>query len=456
MKRRHLLNLGMGSLFTWPIIGRSQDNRSNPRLVNGPMVAAPSPDAIGVWIQGSEALEAVLEVERSPSDGTVFRSEPVRLSAEDDFCAVLRVDGLRPETPYIYRVLVNGRPDPYLGRALPFSTKTAPEADARRDFTLAMGSCARIATDADQLIWNAVVNSRPDVFLWLGDNVYGDSLVPDTLNNEYRRQRAVPSYQSLGHAVPQIAIWDDHDYGLNDHDSSNPVKDTALMMFKRYWGNHAYGLPDVPGIFFRQSYGAVDIFGLDCRYWRDSNAQPSTPEKTMLGRQQLEWLQQKLLQSRAVFKVLACGSGWSMAKGEGGDSWASFRHERDALFDFIRDNGIGGVVLVSGDTHVGELNVIPWSSRGGYDLYDFVTSPLAQPTNTNWPTRTPEQRVRPVFFSDNNFGWLRFEFDPEPKLTFSVVDSRGRFGWQPLTLTASQLQVGVESWRSVTDPSLQA
>ena len=225
-------------------------------------------------------------------------------------------------------------------------------------------------------------------------------------------------------------------------------------MFRRYWANPSSGLPDVPGTFFRQCYGAVDIFGLDCRYWRDPNRVPSTPEKTMLGTAQSAWLQQELLNSTAIFKVLACGSGWSMAKGVGADSWASFVHERDALFDFIRDNDISGVVLVSGDTHMGELNVMPWSARGGYDMYDLVTSPLAQPPNTNWVNRRPEQRVRPVFAADNNFGWLRFEFQGEPRLTFSVVDSRGRFAWSPLTLTAAQLRNGVESWRSVTDPAL--
>ena len=40
--------------------------------------------------------------------------------------------------------------------------------------------------------------------------------------------------------------------------------------------------------------------------------------------------------------------------------------------DFIRDNEIAGVVLLSGDSHIGELNVIPWSERGGYDLYDPI------------------------------------------------------------------------------------
>jgi alkaline phosphatase D len=448
VQRRQLLNLGLGSLLPWSKLARAQDQDGAARLINGPMLGAPLPDGLNVWIQGSEALEAILEVESLAATGTPVRSAPLRLAADNDFCGVLRVKGLAPDTSYVYRVLINGQPDPYRNAPLP-PVRTAPEPGSRHAFTLALGSCARIAADAEQKIWGAVMDARPDVFFWLGDNIYGDSLITDTLNNEYRHQRAVPGYQPIARGVHQIAIWDDHDFGLNDHDASNPIKDEALRLFKRYWDNPSYGLPNTNGVFFKQSYGAVDLFGLDGRYWRDPNKVPSTPTKTMLGKAQLEWLKQELKQSQAVFKLMACGSGWSMSKGAGGDSWASFQHERDALFDFIRDEEIEGVILTSGDTHIGEINCIPWSARGGYDFYDLVTSPLAQPRDTEW--NEPEQRMRPPFTADNNFGWIRFEFDPEPRVAFSVIDTHGQFAWAPVVLSAAQLRNGQESWRAVAE-----
>ena len=45
--------------------------------------------------------------------------------------------------------------------------------------------------------------------------------------------------------------------------------------------------------------------------------------------------------------------------------------ERNEIFDFIRDE-ISAGVCISGDSHMGELNCIPWSERGGYDFYDFL------------------------------------------------------------------------------------
>ena len=188
-------------------------------------------------------------------------------------------------------------------------------------------------------------------------------------------------------------------------------------------------------------------FFIDCRYYRDPKKEPDHPEKTFLGKEQREWLQQSLKDSEAPFKVLISGSGWSKAKGPGGDSWASYLHERNALFDFIRDNQINGVILLSGDTHTGELNAIPWSEKGGYDFYDLVSSPLGQ---TPWPanpTRKPEIRIRPVFTREDHFGLLEFDLTGEPALRFNLIGTSGREAWKPFVIRADELVNGVVSWK---------
>ncbi|MEM8827395.1 MAG: alkaline phosphatase D family protein, partial [Pseudomonadota bacterium] len=325
-----------------------------------------------------------------------------------------------------------------------------PAAGEAADMTLAFGSCARYQEDAEQPIWRAVAAARPDMFLWLGDNVYVDAFEPSVFDAEYQRQRAVPSFAPVMASVPQLAIWDDHDFGLNDHDRTNPVKKVGLDAFRRYWANPAYGTTDVPGVFFRQPLGEVDLFALDGRWHRDPNEAPDSPEKTMLGAGQLAWLKAGLKDSRATFKILACGSGWSAAKGMGGDSWASFQNERDALFDFIRDEKIGGVLLISGDTHVAELNAIPWSDRGGYDFYDLVSSPLAQPTSLSWIRRSPELRLRIPYTGDVNFGLLDFSFADVPTARFRVRNSMGLDAWQPFEVTSQDLKNGVASAARLT------
>ena len=130
---------------------------------------------------------------------------------------------------------------------------------------------------------------------------------------------------------------------------------------------------------------------------------------------------------------------------------ANLLTERDALFDFIRDEKIEGVILISGDTHFGEVNCIPRSEQGGYDLYDFVSSPLAQLTGNSFLTQEPEIRIRPPYFRSVNFGLLDFEWEPEPKVTFSLRDVRGDAAYAPVSLTLADLRNGASTWRSRID-----
>lgn len=418
-----------------------------PRLLQGPMVGDVGPTHITVW-DASGPYSLAVEYSESREFDAPKTSAAVVTSEADDLCAVVRVDGLKPGTHYWYRVLVDGIADRY--QSVPYETRTAPAGPA--DFRVAFGSCARIVRDAEQRIFDVVSREAPDLFLWLGDNVYADAESALAIADEMRRQRDVPRARAVARSIPQLAIWDDHDFGYNNSDGTSPIKTQSLTVFRRYWANPAYGLPAVPGVFFEYNYGGVDFFMLDGRYHRSPNSSPDGPDKTMLGAGQLEWLQRRLLASRAPFKVLVSGSGWSMADGLQGDTWAAFRRERDGLFEFIREREIGGVVLLSGDSHVGELNCIPWSERGGYDLYDLVSSPLAQSPGDGWYDQSPEIRMRKVYAGGANVGMLSFSAGPDPVLRFDLYDERGLRPWQTLTLRPQELRNGVSSWRGKIDP----
>ena len=414
------------------------------RLMQGPMLGAVGPDFALVWVRASGEYAITARYGTDPALEEGPETEAVQTGPAEDFTAVVRLTGLQPATTYYYRILLNGQPDAYKRQAPPIAFRTAPAPGEPAQFSVAFGSCARLQQDPVQRIWNAAAELAPDFFIWTGDNVYGDSLHAIIVAEEYRRQREIPSIVPFLQGTPQLAVWDDHDFGLNDHDRTNPVKADMLKIFKQYWPNTGYGTPETPGVFFTYSYGGVDFIMLDCRYHRDPNAAPDTPEKTLLGAGQLAWLKEELKKSTAPFKVLVSGSGWTKAKGEGGDSWAAFLHERNALFEFIRVNEIEGVVLVSGDTHVGELNAIPWSEQGGYDFYDLVSSPLAQAASSNWRNRDPEVRLRPGFEAPN-VGLLRFDMRGDPTLTFNLYGEDGQPAWEPLSLKASQLRNGVAS-----------
>lgn len=445
-RRRTLLSLSLAAAAP-RMATAARSDFGTPRLLQGPMAGASGHDRLRVWCRLSGAYRSALVLGVRPDLAGARVVSELTAAAEDDFTVVHEADGLAPGSHYYYRILIEGAPDKYLGGLPPVPLRTAPRPGDNAGFRVAFGSCARVQADPEQPIWHAVQQWRPDLFLWLGDNVYGDSRLPAVLAEQYRRQRDVPSAQPVLRTVPQLAIWDDHDFGLNDHDRTNPIAADALTLFRRYWANPAYGRVDAPGVFFSYRFGAVDFFMLDGRSYRDPNEQPDLPGKTILGERQRRWLQRALVESDATFKILACGSGWTTAKGPGGDSWASFLTERNDLFDFIRDRQISGVVLISGDTHVGELNAIPRAEAGGYDLYDLVSSPLAQPPTLTFLDRSPEVRIRTPYAGSANFGVLDFSFDPEPRLRYQLVDVHGRTAREPLDLSAADLRNGASTWR---------
>lgn len=418
-----------------------------PRVSQGPMIGHSGPRHLTVWARVSGGFDTVVEYATRRDFSDMKATAPIRSGPEGDFTVTHRIEGLQPSTTYYYRFRVDGVADRYA--PIPYRTRTGPEGPA--DFRVAFGSCARLQFDSEQKIFTAVMASEPDLFFWLGDNIYADSEAPEAIADTYRRQRAVDRLQPLIRSTPQLAIWDDHDFGYNDADSRNPIRDQSLAIFRRYWANPASGTPETPGVFFRHSWGGVDFFHLDGRYHRDPTDTPDGPAKTMLGAGQLAWLKAGLKASKAPFKILVSGTGWSLAE-RPGDSWAAYQHERDQLFDFIRDQKITGVVGLSGDTHVGELNCIPRSEQGGYDIYDLCSSPLAQSPNDKWPDQVPEVRIRPLYAKGVNFGLLEFSMTgATPTLTYNLYDVMGAPIWEPLVLTPADLTNGASTWKSRID-----
>lgn len=460
--RRSFLTTLFGAFSARQVLskGFDGDNDSYPRLVQGPMLGALGPDEATIWtrVNGKYPVEIEIDTDRrfkNPIIASQMLAKP-----KHDFVTVHKIRGLKSGQTYYYRVKVNhgdhlgawARLVPDMAYMPPFKLKTAPALGKKTRFRMAFGSCARLQADARQQIWDAVALWEPDLFFWLGDNVYSDSESPVILAGQYRQQRSVVSLQKILRSVPQLAIWDDHDYGRNNHDRTNPMKKASLDVFRHYWANPSYGLPGTPGVFFSYHYGGVDFFCLDGRYYRDPDKDTDTADKTMLGSAQKAWLKDQLAKSNAPFKVLISGSGWSSAGGPGDDSWSGFMTERNELFDYIRDHDITGVFLLSGDTHVGEINAIPWSEQGGYDFYDLVSSPLAQNTSQEYLCQQPEVRMRTPYSGSTNFGIIDFDLTSGvPSLEFKLVNVQGGAVWEPLVLRADELVNGARTWESKID-----
>ena len=444
MTRSNVLACFIAALIVLSIpasTARGQSERGYPRLMQGPLLGPVAPDSVVIWMRGSGEFRYAVEYATSHDFRDATRSGEQLARKADDYTLSFEIRGLEPGTRYYYRMIAERRVSKYQRDKIPAHFVT-PETGTH-NFRVSFGSCARFQKSVRQRIWGVVKDIEPDLFFWVGDNIYGDALDADILAEEYRRQRDIPEISEVLQSVPQLATWDDHDFGLNNHDRTHPAKDAALRVFKQYWPNPAYGLEDTPGVFFRYGYGGVDFFFIDNRYYRDPNKAPDGPEKTVLGEAQYRWLIDGLDSSDAPFKVVVSGSGFTSAKGPTGDSWSAFLHERDRLFNEIAERGINGVVLFSGDTHRGELNRIESPHPRGYPLYELVSSPLAQEPSGNQRTvGEGETRLHDEYRQAVNAALVDFYPDAsDPWMTMTLVNKYGEIVWEPLKIRASELRV---------------
>lgn len=330
----------------------------------------------------------------------------------DDFMGEVALTGLEPATAYEVSFDIEGDLAP---RTATFTTASPPGSEA--PLRVAFGSCAR---DFDQPIFDVIGGVAPDLFLFVGDNHYANSADRDSLRWYYRRSADVPERAALLGTTPTLAIWDDHDFVGNNTIGSSPGKDVALRAFAEAWANPALGTPDIPGVFFRHRVGDVELFMTDGRYHRSAESDSSG---SILGPEQTAWLKDALADSTATFKVIASGSMWSFT---GDETWEDFPAARAELFDFIRDQSIGGVVLVAGDVHRSLIRMIERTAAGSYDLPEIVSSPLANNNSTCAATVPPGVTDLGCFDDGDFFATLDFSMDlADPTLTAKIVDANG-------------------------------
>ncbi len=226
-----------------------------PRLMQGPMVGAVAPTEAKIWVRTSGEFPVTIQYTSTPDFAQFSETEPVTPLKSNDYTEVITVAGLEPATEYFYRLTTDGIPDRYLKMLKPFRFETAPLPGSDADLRIVFGSCPKWQDDRIQPIWPWVGHYEPDILFWIGDNVYSDALDPDIIREEYRRQRDVPALQPILHNTSNLAIWDDHDYGLNNHDRTNPIKEGGYEVFREYWANPSYGLPEIKGIFYTYTWG---------------------------------------------------------------------------------------------------------------------------------------------------------------------------------------------------------
>jgi len=327
---------------------------------------------------------------------------------------------------------------------------------AREMNLIAFGSCAR--ERQPQPIWTEILATKPDLFLFIGDNNYADFWLKDgkmvmepipnieRLKEAYEAQVAQPGYRRAQREFPILATWDDHDFGANDGGKDFKFREESKQVFF-----DVYGFPPdapirtQPGVYQERKFGPegrrVQVILLDTRFNRDpldratkeqrvGRAGPYIPStdtsKTLLGDEQWRWLETQLKEP-ADIRVIA-SSIQVIADEHGHESWGNLPHERQRLYNLIASTNAHGVFFISGDRHLTEATV----ERGSqeitvpYPIWDFTSSGMTQVASV---IRDPNsKRVGPVR-RETTFGTLRFAWGPTPETTqieFTALGDQGQ------------------------------
>ncbi len=424
------------------------DAQDDP-LRSGPMVGYSTMKEVLLWAQAEGPASVHFEYWVEGRRERVFSTDTVEARGDEAFVAQAVADSLEPGNSYRYRVHVDGEP---VERPYPLRFQSQELWQWRRDppdFTMALGSCTYVNEERYDRpgdpygggygIFRTIHERDPDVMLWLGDNTYlreADWNSRSGVLHRYSHTRALEELQPLLASTHHYAIWDDHDYGPNNSDRSWWNKETTLEAFRLFWGNPCYGVGDTGGITCRFQWQDVEVFLMDDRWHRAPNRR-TTGERDYLGDEQLEWLVDALVSSRASFKIVAVG-GQVLNPVAQYENYANYPAERRKLLDRLRQEGVEGVLFVTGDRHFTELSVL--EREGAYPLHDLTVSPLTAGPYRDAGEEPNRLRQDGTLVTERNFALLEFSGPREAReMTIRVLDREGEEQWSR-TLRADELE----------------
>jgi alkaline phosphatase D len=294
-------------------------------------------------------------------------------------------------------------------------------------------------------ILDAINKENADLFIFLGDNVYGDTENMDVLASKYKQLGDIPGIKKLKENTEVIAIWDDHDYGENDagieYAQKEKSREIMLDFFNEAKDSPRRTRPD--GIYTSYMYGEgeqkVQVILPDLRWNRSKLASVSNSEyqnkrkalkmgpykihtdksASMLGESQWDWLEIQLQKPSAI-KIIG-SSLQLLPEFTGWESWANFPQDRQRLMDLIHKYQVNGILIISGDTHWGEVSKV--NNLIDYPLWEVTSSGLTE----KWKHVSPNSHRVGNFTNQVNYGEILIDWHKkDPTISFGLKDIVGK------------------------------
>ena len=339
--------------------------------------------------------------------------------------------GLSPDTDYYYRFLLDGF------ETTPARTHTFAAAGTTPDrFRFAFSSCQNWEQGYYAAYRELVEQGDIDAFVFLGDYIYeyatggyadergratGQDFECETIE-QYRERYALyhsdPLLQAAHALVPWIITWDDHEVD-NDYAAASSEEDAEREAFlaRRAAGYQAWyehmpvrlDPPDGPEYDIYRSFAHGDLLRfhvLDTRQYRAGQQRSApfvaalgsavqvrddelaaSPDQTMLGSAQRDWLLGSVESSTAIWDVIAqqvfMFGGNAVPNAEPPvvvvDTWDGYAGEREAVLSALSSTA-DNLVVLSGDFHsaaVADLRTDPFDRSLPVIGSEFMASSIS-------------------------------------------------------------------------------
>ncbi len=290
---------------------------------------------------------------------------------------------------------------------------------------IAFGSCSD--QDREQVLWPEIIDHKPNLWIWLGDNIYADTENMDSMQQMYIKQKSNPEYQKLLNTTAIIGTWDDHDFGTNDGGKEYPKKKQSQKLLLDFLDVPKRAQQRKrPGVYTSYDFGSgqqkIKIILLDCRYFRDESIKTdsgylSEPGADILGETQWKWLENELTESDARVNIIASGIQ-VIPEEHRYEKWVNFPSAKNRLFNLIDESKASRVILISGDRHMAEISKtsLPGS---GQSIYDITASALTNPRSTDDPE--PNRFRIGTNYNAINYALLLFDWNANNPLIWAEI-----------------------------------
>ena len=280
-----------------------------------------------------------------------------------------------------------------------------------------------LAADRPQPIWNAVLDARPELFVFVGDAVFLDTDVPDIMKTKYAQLSSSSGFQDLKNACTVMATWGGHDYGAAGAGANFREKAASSKQFREFWD-----LKNMPaeGNYSARIIGPperrVQVILLDTRYFRvpprkggDGTVTPST----LLGDAQWKWLTEQLAQPADV-RLIVTPTPITPGTGE---SWTDYPEDKQRLTKAISDAKANGVIILAGERVGGELNLTDIGAK--YPVFEAISHGLNTGVKQWTPPQANPKRIASLTNGDTYgvvlIDWAR----PDPEIRIQGRDVTG-------------------------------